>query len=114
MTLPAPVLTPHGALVLAQAEDPLSLALGQEARLRQAFERGSGHGLLSLGADEVGSVLPPVLTYWRELGAGYVTALCASPGIEAGGRGPPLAPPAEGELERMAASAPPMLGAEYL
>jgi hypothetical protein len=45
--------------------------------LAAAFERGSGHGLLLLGADEVGAALPPVLSYWREFGARYVTALCA-------------------------------------
>ena len=50
-------------------------------RLEQAFVRGSGHGLLYLGADEVGTALPPVLSYWREFGARYVTALCALPGL---------------------------------
>jgi non-specific serine/threonine protein kinase len=114
MTLPAPVLTPHGALHLTQTQEPLTLTQAQEDRLQRAFQRGSGHGLLSLGADEVGAALPPVLTYWRELGAGYVTALCASPGIEAAERKPHLAAPPEAELERMAAGAPPMIGAEYL
>ena len=50
------------------------------ARLEQALARGAGHGLLCLGADEVGTTLPPTLSYWRKLGARYVTALCALPG----------------------------------
>ena len=58
-----------------------SLRAGQ---LEQAFARGPGHGLLPLGADEVGTALPPVLSYWRDFGARYVTALCALPGLGEG------------------------------
>jgi hypothetical protein len=78
MTL-APVLTPHGLLTLRQTGEMLALEPAQRSRLEKAFGRGSGHGLLCLGADEVGTALPPVLSYWRELGARYVTALCALP-----------------------------------
>jgi DNA-binding transcriptional LysR family regulator len=59
-----PVLTPHGSLILRQAEE--TLAALSNPRLEQAFSRGPGHGLLYLGADEVGTALPPVLSYWRE------------------------------------------------
>jgi non-specific serine/threonine protein kinase len=55
-----------------------------------------------------------VLSYWRELGTRYVTALCALPGIGESGTKPPVPIPTDGELERMAAAAPPMTGAEYL
>ena len=44
----APVLTPHGALVLIQAGDGVVLDGDRSARLERAFARGSGHGLLSL------------------------------------------------------------------
>jgi len=37
--------------------------------LRDAFERGPGHGLLWLGTGEAGTALPPVYSYWREFGA---------------------------------------------
>jgi hypothetical protein len=52
-------LTPHGRLDLSPDADslPLDPALGE--RLRQALERGSGHGLLLPGADEAGTMLPP-------------------------------------------------------
>jgi non-specific serine/threonine protein kinase len=55
-----------------------------------------------------------VLSYWREFGARYVTALCALPGIGERGTKPPVPIPADGELDKMAAAVPPMTGAEYL
>ena len=113
----APLLTPHGLLTLAPsldaAEEKAALEPARGARLEQAFARGSGHGLLCLGADEVGTTLPPTLSYWRKLGACYVTALCALPGIgERSKRPVPIA--AAGELDTMVAAVPPMTGAEYL
>jgi non-specific serine/threonine protein kinase len=113
MTL-EPVLTPHGLLTLRQTGKTLALESEQGLRLEKAFIRGSGHGLLWLGADEVGTALPPVLSYWRELGVRYVTALCALPGVGDGRTKPPVPIPADGELDKMAAAAPPMTGAEYL
>jgi non-specific serine/threonine protein kinase len=111
----APLLTPHGLLTLAPsadaAEEKAALEPARGARLEQAFARGSGHGLLCLGADEVGTTLPPTLSYWRKLGARYVTALCALPGIgERSKRPVPIA--AAGELDTMVAAVPPMTGAE--
>jgi superfamily II DNA or RNA helicase len=109
-----PLLTPHGVLALGQTGEPLTLEPVRGARLERAFGRGSGHGLLCLGIDEVGTALPAVLSYWRELGARYVTALCARPDIAEAGSKPPVPGPADGELQRMAAAVPPMTGAEYL
>jgi hypothetical protein len=100
-------LTPHGRLALVDDPDapPLEPELAQ--RLRSAFERGSGHGLLQLGAAEAGAALPPVFSYWREFGAGYVTALCTQPDAH-------VPAPSAAELERLVLSVPPMTGAEYL
>src|SRR5215468_63800 len=110
------VLTPHGLLTLRETREPLALEPEQGLRLEKAFARGSGHGLLWLGASEVGTTLPPVLSYWRELGVRYVTALCAVPGIgegEAKAKAPvPI--PDDGEFDTIAAAVPPMTGAEYL
>ena len=64
----SPVLTPHGSLTLRQTEEALALESEQYSRLEEAFLRGSGHGLVCLGADEVRTALPPVLSYWREFG----------------------------------------------
>src|ERR1017187_1002637 len=102
-----PTLSPHGRLTIVEGADapPLDSELAQ--RLRSAFQRGSGHGLLQLGAAEAGAALPPVFSYWREFGAGYVTALCTQPDTRV------PAPPAA-ELDRLVLSVPPMTGAEYL
>ena len=83
-------------------------------RLLGAFARGPGHGLLQLGAGEVGAPLPPVLSYWREFGARYVTALCTLPDAEERGAKVHVPAPPEEELEAAASAAPPMTGAEYL
>jgi non-specific serine/threonine protein kinase len=50
-----PVLTPHGILALRFAGDGVALQPALGAQLSAAFARGSGHGLLSLGADQVGT-----------------------------------------------------------
>src|ERR1019366_3029690 len=66
------------------------------------------------GADEAGTALPPVDSYWREFGARYVTALCTQQDSDAPWKSARVAAPADEELERMALAAPPMIGAEYL
>lgn len=106
----SPLLTPHGHLLLAADADapPLPAALAQ--RLQDAFAKGSGQGLLQLGAAEVGSVLPPALAWWRDFAARYVTRLCATP--EDGEI--LVALPDALTLQLLIADLPPMLGAEYL
>src|SRR5258708_27391427 len=108
------VLTPPGSLPPRREAEPATPEPAHGGRLEAAFARGTGHGLLSLGADEVGAALPPVLSYWRELATRYVTALCALPNIGEGQAKPPVPAPADEGLSTMAAAAPPMTGAEYL
>ncbi len=110
----APILTPHGTLTLGPADDVPALEAELAARLQKGFARGSGHGLLQLGAGEVETLLPAVFSYWRAFGARYVTALCALPDPEQAGAAIRIAPPAATELEELAAAAPLMIGAEYL
>ena len=73
----APVLTPHGLLMLAQSLEAEGEAPGLEPerglRLEKAFARGAGHGLVLLGADEVGTTLSPTLSYWRSFNNAWVT-----------------------------------------
>src|SRR5262249_52352869 len=109
-----PILTPRGLLTLRQTGEASALELTQGLRLEKAFERGSGYGLLWLGANEVGTALPPVFSYWRELGVRYVTELCALPSVGDDRTKLPVPIPSDGELDTMAAAVPPMLGAEYL
>ena len=110
----APLLTPHGRLTLVESREgvPLNPALAE--RLQQAFERGSGHGLLQLGASEVGAALPAVWSYWRDFAAQYVTALCARPEAKSDAKRIPVAVPARSDLDQLVLAAPPMAGSEYL
>jgi non-specific serine/threonine protein kinase len=92
----------------------LGLDAGLMERLVRAFERGSGHGLLLLGADEAGTSLPPVHAYWREFGARFVTTLCVQQDGDASQREVHAESPPYDELDRVVLAAPPMMGAEYL
>ncbi len=110
----APILTPHGRLILGPTDDEPALDAGLARRIQDAFARGSGHGLLQLGAGEVGVTLPPVFSYWRELGTRYVTALCTLPDLVTDPSKAHIPAPLPGELEPLALASPPMKGAEYL
>src|SRR6266851_318024 len=110
----APILTPHGHLGLSQSSDAPALEPGLAQRLLDSFARGSGHGILQLGAEEVGTALPPVFSYWRELGTHFVTLLCTFPNAGADGPRAVVPTPPDAELDRLALAAPPMTGAEYL
>ncbi len=105
-------LSPHGQLYVAPWDEASAAEPELLAALMPAFERGSGHGLLRLGAREAGRFLPPGLGYWREFGVRFVTAICLHP---EGGREPRFLPcPSREELEATAQAAPPMPGSEYL
>jgi hypothetical protein len=108
------LLTPHGRLVLAEECDAPCLDATRARRWQDTFRRGSGHGLLQLGAEEVGTLLPPVYSYWREFSVRYVTALCTQPDVEAQRQKASVPQPPDEELERMVLAAPPLVGAEYL
>ena len=110
----APILTPHGRLILGPVDEGPALDPGLARRLEDAFARGSGHGLLQLGAGEIGVALPPVFSYWRELGTRYVTALCTLPNVATDPSKAHVPVPPPGELEPLALASPPMTGAEYL
>jgi non-specific serine/threonine protein kinase len=107
-------LTPHGRLVLMPADDAIELEPGLARRLQDAFARGAGHGLLQLGAAEVGHALPPVFSYWREFGTRYVTAVCTQPDVAARSAKLHVPIPADEQLDQLAAAAPLMPGSEYL
>ena len=107
-------LTPHGHLLLETDEEAPILDDGIAERLAPAFARGTGHGLLQLGAGEVGRALPPVFVWWRGFAARYVGALCLlSSGAEAASL-PSVRPPPDGEFVTLVLTAPMMPGADYL
>lgn len=110
--MPSLSLTPRGHLLFTVEENASSLSGPIGRRLETAFARGPGHGLFELGAGEVGTSLPPDLSYWRDFGARLVTAICTHPDVSAACAIVP-APPFD-ELETLVSAAPPMIGAEYL
>jgi len=103
-------VTPQGHLRLVSDCDAPSLPAALHDRLVTAFAAGAGHGLLYLGACEVGTALPPALAWWRDFAARFVTALCAIP--EDGEIA--VDSPNRTALDAMIADVPPMTGAEYL
>ena len=100
-------LTPNGRLTLEQADDAPALDDKVAARLGEAFEKGSGAGLLQLGAVEAGQALPPVFVWWRDFAARYVVALCGQATVVA------VTPPTAAELSSLVLTAPMMSGSEY-
>ncbi|MBF0629161.1 MAG: DEAD/DEAH box helicase [Magnetococcales bacterium] len=103
-------LTPHGNLVLEEDEDSPSLDEAVAARLIQAFSHGAGHGLMQLGAGEVGRTLPPVFGWWRDFAARYVGGLC----LRASDQFVEVPPPIDSDLISLVLAAPLMPGGEYL
>ena len=110
----APVLTPHGRLLLEPSAEAQPLAADVAERLQQAFAGGDGHGLLQLGAREVTTALPAVLGYWRDFGKLFVTAVCTQPGIDEAGAKLVLPASPRDQMIALAAAAPPMTGGEAL
>lgn len=107
-----PCLTPHGRLVLTSTDDAPELEPRLAERLKEAFARGSGHGLLRLGGGEIGQVLPPVFAFWREFSGRYITALCTQPDLDE--RRASVSPTFAFDLNELVLAAPIMPGAEYL
>src|SRR4051794_16899731 len=108
--MPSLALTPRGRLLFAAARDdeaPTAFWRG----VQDAFERGSGHGLLELGARDVDAALPPDFSYWRDFTAQLITTICTQPDLQPES---PLPSPDADALDAFAAAAPPMEGAEYL
>jgi non-specific serine/threonine protein kinase len=111
----APCLTPHGRLVLGRCDDAVELGHERAEELERSFARGTGHGLLALGAREVGGALPPALAWWRELAARLVAALCTRADVAGARSGIELPEaPEDEELGALLRAAPLMSGAEYL
>jgi len=107
-------VSPTGRVYLEDGHgetDPPAPAVAE--RIRKAFERGSGHGLLQLGAVELGSALPASLAFGREFGHLFMARLTATPMLAEAWATLELPAP-DAELERLAAAAPPITGAEYL
>src|ERR1700730_6055232 len=108
-----PVLTPHGSLRLDQAEDEFSLEDGLAERLEKCFTRGSGHGLLQLGAGEAGTRLPLSLAWWRDFALRFVPDLCALGETRQSDERRAFPAPSASDPAALVVKAPPMQGGEY-
>jgi superfamily II DNA or RNA helicase len=110
-------LTPGGQIRLhtAPAEAGRSLPAPLPARVWEriaaAFAQGRGHGVLHLGAAELGTELDPTLGFWRDLGRQFVGAVCGA--LDPRDPHSFVLPEADREaLCALAAAVPPMRGAE--
>ncbi|MBN1442973.1 MAG: DEAD/DEAH box helicase [Planctomycetes bacterium] len=83
-------------------------------RIEAAFDRGMGHGLLHLGAEETTADLGSPAGWWRDVARLYFTKLSTILDLEAEIAAGLRVPLDVDEEERLLAAAPPMLGIEYL
>jgi superfamily II DNA or RNA helicase len=110
-------LTPHGRLTVEDQDDGPDIDAAASIRLIDAFARGTGYGLVWLGAAEAGQALPPLFVWWRDFAALYVGSLClhaSSSEAEERVKLPSIPAPAAAELSSLVLTAPIMAGAEYL
>ncbi|MEO6922066.1 MAG: DEAD/DEAH box helicase [Collimonas sp.] len=107
------VISPTGRIHLGLLPSQSNLSQSATNRITKAFERGSGHGLLHLGAVELETWLPPSLAFGRELAHLFMARLCAVPDLAGQWASIEIAAPIA-ELEKLVAAMPPMVGAEYL
>jgi superfamily II DNA or RNA helicase len=106
-------ISPHGALRLDPgAFDAAALDDASASRIQRAFARGTGYGVLELGAVEVATALAPSLGWARELGRRFMTAVCGLPDLEEL-RERASVPVPESELQSWILAAPPLTGGEY-
>lgn len=108
-------LTPRGRIELVPVPDRdgphMSAAVSQ--RINRAFEKGRGHGVLHLGAAELGTDLDPTLSFWRDLGRVFVAKLCGALDPD-DPRSVAIPEPDEDELAALVGAVPPMRGAELI
>ena len=105
-------LSPSGRVVLS-AGGAIPAPRAAVDRIRAAFDRGTGHGLLHLGAVEVATELDPSLDFFRELGRQFVSAACGA--LNPLDPDTVVVPEAElAALVTLTAAVPPMRGAELV
>jgi non-specific serine/threonine protein kinase len=107
-------VSPAGKVYLEPTQGAIAApAPAAAARIAKAFGRSGAHGLLQLGAAELGSALPPSLAFGREFAHLFMTRLTSVAALAEQWTTVVLPIPSA-ELEELAAAAPPLTGAEYL
>jgi superfamily II DNA or RNA helicase len=108
-------LTPSGRIDVraGSAEEAPRMNAASARRILKAFDRGRGHGVLHLGAGELGTELHPSISYWRDVGQAFVAKACGvlDPTDPKSLVVPDLAPE---ESASFAEAVPPMPGAELV
>ncbi|ACL04719.1 Non-specific serine/threonine protein kinase [Desulfatibacillum aliphaticivorans] len=106
-------LSPSGRLLLQESGDDWPLPESWIKKAPEAFASSQAQGLFTLAAIRPDGPVPPVFAFWKDFSSQYLTLLCRIPeSMEAAM--PAIAPPDDGRLNDLIASAPPMPGGEYL
>ena len=106
----SPAGRPYLLFLPSSSDSPAAAAA---ARIHRSFEFSAANGLLQLGAAELGTALPSSLAFGRELAHLFMSRLAAVADLAEQWSSVELPTPAA-ELDELAASAPPLTGAEYL
>jgi superfamily II DNA or RNA helicase len=108
-------LTPSGRIDLqpGSLDEGPGLSTAVQRRIIDAFNVGRGHGVLQLGAGELGTDLHTTLSYWRDIGKALVARVCGA--LDPTDPKSLVVPePAPDELAAFTHAAPPMRGAELI
>ena len=108
-------LTPSGRIDVrpGSPDEGPGLSTAVQRRIIDAFNVDRGHGVLQLGAGELGTDLHPTLAYWRDIGKGLVAKVCGA--LDPTDPASLVVPePGPDELAAFAQAAPPMQGAELI
>ena len=108
-------LGPTGRLRLEVDAEATASEIPQELleQLRTALAASNSDGLMILASSDWPKELSPALAYWRAWIRHFFRSVCHSE-TEPGESWRDLAPPSEEELTKLVASAPPMVGLEFL
>jgi superfamily II DNA or RNA helicase len=110
-------LTPSGRIDVRRGivgEGP-PISAPAAKRILESFHTGRGHGVLQLGAGELGRDLHPTLSYWREIGQVLIARVCGTFDPTDPIHQDSLVPEVTTEeIEAFSQSAPPMRGGEFI
>ena len=108
-------LTPSGCVEVhpGSLDEGPGLSTVVQRRIIDAFNAGHGHGVLHLGAGELGTDLHPTLSYWRDIGRSFVARICGA--LDPTDPTSLVIPvPDPDEIAAFSEAVPPMRGAELL
>jgi hypothetical protein len=110
-------LTPSGCIDVRRglAEEGPPISAPAAKRILESFQTARGHGVLQLGAGELGRELHPTLSYWREIGQVFIARVCGTLDPTDPIHQDFVVPEVTAEeIEDFLQSAPPMRGGEFI